>query len=58
MPNYGVTFNLGSAKVFLSAIFETDFSSHKDLWIAANRLLNGLLNNCYYLLYLLLLFFH
>ena len=30
----GVTFNLGSAKVCLPAIFETCFSYDKGIWIA------------------------
>ena len=34
MLNHGVTFNLGSAKVFLFAIFKTYFSYHKDTLIA------------------------
>ena len=33
--HHGVTFNCGSAKVFLPAIFETCFSDDKDIWIAA-----------------------
>ena len=33
--HHGVTFNLGSAKVCSSAIFETYFSYDKDIWIAA-----------------------
>ena len=32
---HGVTFNFGSAKMFGPAIFETYFSYHKDMWIAA-----------------------
>ena len=35
MGNHGVTYNLGSAKAFSSAIFETSFSNDKDIWIAA-----------------------
>ena len=34
MLNHGVTFNLGSAKVFSPTIFKTCFSNHKDIWIA------------------------
>ena len=34
MLNYGVTFNLDSAKVFSPAIYEAYFSYHKDIWIA------------------------
>ena len=33
--HHGVTFNFGSAKVCSPAIFETSFSYHKDIWIAA-----------------------
>ena len=33
--HHGVTFNFGSAKVCSPAIFETFFSSDKDIWIAA-----------------------
>ena len=33
--HHGVTFNFGSAKVCLPAIFDTSFSYHKDIWIAA-----------------------
>ena len=33
--HHGVTFNFGSAKVCLPAIFETSFSYDKDIWIAA-----------------------
>ena len=36
MLNQGVTFNLGSAKVCSSTIFETYFSYRKDIWIAVN----------------------
>ena len=32
---HGVTFNFGSAKVCLPAIFETSFSHDKNIWIAA-----------------------
>ena len=32
---HDVTFNLGSAKVCSPAIFETYFSYHKNVWIAA-----------------------
>ena len=32
---HGGTFNLSSAKVFSPVIFETYFSYHKDIWIAA-----------------------
>ena len=32
---HSVTFKLVSAKVFSTAIFETDFSYHKDIQIAA-----------------------
>ena len=35
MQNYGVSFNLGSAKVYSPAIFETCFSYDKDMLIAA-----------------------
>ena len=35
MHYHGVTFNFGSAKVCLPAIFGTYFSSRKDMWIAA-----------------------
>ena len=31
----GVTFDIGSARMFSTAIFETPFSSHKVIWIAA-----------------------
>ena len=34
MLNHGVTFNLCSAKMCSSAIFETYFSYHIDTWIA------------------------
>ena len=34
--HHGVTFNFGSAKACSPAIFETSFSSDKDIWIAAN----------------------
>ena len=34
MLNHGLTFNLGSAKEFFPAIFETYFSYRKDTWIA------------------------
>ena len=33
--HHGMTFNFGSAKVCLPAIFETSFSYDKDIWIAA-----------------------
>ena len=33
--HHGVTFNFGSAKACLYAIFETCFSYDKDIWIAA-----------------------
>ena len=33
--HYGVTFNLGPAKVCSPAIFETYLSHDKDIWIAA-----------------------
>ena len=45
MLNQGVTFNLGSAKVFAAAVFETYFSYHKHIWIGAT--------DCYVLLHLL-----
>ena len=32
---HGETLNFGSAKVCSPAIFETYFSYHKDMWIAA-----------------------
>ena len=35
MLNYGVTFNLGFATICSPAIFETHFSYHKNIWIAA-----------------------
>ena len=34
--HHGVTFNFGSAKVCLPAIFETCFYYNKDLWIATS----------------------
>ena len=33
--HHGVSFNLGSAKVFLPAVFDTCFSYDKDIWITA-----------------------
>ena len=33
--HHGVTFNCGSAKVCLRAIFEISFSYDKDIWIIA-----------------------
>ena len=33
--HHGVTFNFGSAKECLPAIFQTSFSYDKDIWIAA-----------------------
>ena len=48
MLNLGVTFNLGSAKVYSPAIFETNFSYHKDTSITVTD---------YYIhLYLILVF--
>ena len=35
MHCHGLTFNLGLAKVFAPAIFETCFSYDKDIWITA-----------------------
>ena len=32
---FGVTFDLGSARIFPTAIFGTYFSYHKDIWIEA-----------------------
>ena len=40
-----MTFNIGSAKMCLSAIFETCFSQDKYIWIAATDLLYVLLHN-------------
>ena len=37
--HHGVTFNLGSAKVCSSAIFETSFSHDIDIWIAATDII-------------------
>ena len=37
MLNYGVTFNLGSAKVCSPAKIETYFSYKKDIWIAVTE---------------------
>ena len=44
MLNHGVAFNLGSAKVFSNAIFETYFSYEKDKWIAVTYYYILLLN--------------
>ena len=33
--HHGVTFNFGSGKVCLPAIFETSFSYDKDIWMAS-----------------------
>ena len=46
--HHGVTFNFGSAKVCLPAIFATCFSYNKDIWIAAT-------DYCMYL-YIIVLF--
>ena len=44
MLNHGVTFNLGSAKVCLPAIFETYFSHDKEILIALTDSIHFLLN--------------
>ena len=41
---HGVTFNFGSAKLCLPAIFETCFFYDKDIWITATDYI--LLHNC------------
>ena len=44
----GVTFNFGSFKVCLLAVFEKSFSYDKDIWIAAT--------DCYVHFYIILIF--
>ena len=44
--HHGVTFNFGSAKVCIPAIFETSFFYDKDICIAATDYYIALLNYC------------
>ena len=46
MQHHGMTFNFGSAQVFLPGMFDTFFSYDKDIWIVATDYYYVLLNKC------------
>ena len=43
--DFGVTFDLDTARMLSTAIFETYFSYHKDMWIAATDYMWNFLSN-------------